>query len=99
MTNDFLAFQILDAFDLGQRDEAVIPDVLGLREVGQPLLSLGPLAIGLVMQTAEKIDFSGQGEFRSVRHSRRFGPADNMEIDFEAVFFHDPRFFKDKEEG
>jgi hypothetical protein len=32
-----------------------------------------------------------------VRHGRRFGATDYVEVDFETIFFHHPRLFEDVE--
>jgi hypothetical protein len=49
MTDDLLALQVLDGLDLWQRDEPVIPVVLGLSEVSEPFFAFGSLSISLVM--------------------------------------------------
>ena len=59
MTNDLLALQVLDSSDFWQRNEPVIPVVLGLSEVGEPFFPFGSLAISLVMLAAKRIDFPG----------------------------------------
>ncbi len=83
----------------GRTDQTVVPVVLRLGEIGQALFAFGALAIGLMMQPAQEIDLAGQRELGAVRHGRRFGAADDMQIDLEAVLLHDLRFFEDVEKG
>ena len=62
-------------------------------------IAFGALAIGFVMQAAQKIDFPSERELGAVRHGRRLGAADNMQIDFIAVLFHHLGFLEDIEKG
>ena len=99
VTDNLLAFQVLHVFDLRIGDEPIVPVVLCLRQISEPFFAFGALPVGFVMQAAEKIDFSGEGQLGSVGHGRRFGSAYNVKIDFESVFFHHAGFFKDEKKG
>ena len=99
MANDLFALEVFDGFDFRPDYEAVVPVVLRLGEVGQALFALGSLPIGFMMESTQKIDLAGEGELGAVRHGRCFGAADNMQVDLEAVFFHDLRFFEHIEKG
>jgi len=98
MADNFLAPQVLDAFDSRAGHEPVVPIVLRLRKIDEPLLTARPLPVGLVMQAADKIDFSGEHELGAVRHRRGLGVADDGELELEAVFFHHPRFFENRKQ-
>ena len=87
----------MDALDFRNGDEPVVPIVLRLRQINEPLLSARAFAVGLVMQAADKVYFSGEHELGAVRHRRGLGAADDGELELEAVFFHHPRFFENRE--
>src|SRR5581483_872045 len=98
MADDAFAAELVDALELHRSDEPVVPAILRLREIHEPLMSLGALAIRLVVQSRDEIDLAGINELGSMLHRRRARAADDFKVDLEAVLPRHPRFLENREQ-
>ena len=80
MTDDFAATEVLDFVDFRGGDKAVVPSVLSLRQIHEPLVASASGPISLMMQSADEIDFARKDQACAVRHRWGFCPADNVEL-------------------
>ena len=98
MAHDLAAAQILNSLNLGRGNQTIIPPVLSLRQIDEPLVSPASGPVGLVMKTADKINLARKDQARAVRHRWRLRATDNIELDFKTVFLRDARLLENSEE-
>jgi hypothetical protein len=91
--DDLLAFEVLGGADLGAGDHAVVPVILGLRDVDHALVTTGAVDVRLVVQAADELVAALQQERRALAHADgrlvAAGEAADVHDQLEAVLLGD----------